>query len=119
MRKPRTHDRAYERHLSMSRRCFLRGLGVSLALPAFESRLPAQTVTAVAQGTRALATTATGAPLRLAVLYYANGHLGRYFWPTANGTELQFNRTLLPIERFKNQVQIVGGLNHAGGDPGP
>jgi hypothetical protein len=119
MRKPRTHDRAHERHLSMSRRCFLRGLGVSLALPAFESLLPAQTVTAVAQGTRALATTATGAPLRLAVLYYANGHLARYFWPAVTGAELHYNRTLQPIKRFKNQVQIVGGLNHAGGDPGP
>jgi hypothetical protein len=119
MTKPTTPDRARERHESLSRRNFLRGLGVTLALPAFESLLPASTLTFGVQGTRALGTTATGAPLRLGVFYYANGHLGRYFWPTGQDGALQYNRTLLPIERFKNQVQIVGGLNHAGGDPGP
>ena len=34
------HDRASQRHLSLSRRTFLRGLGVAVALPALESLRP-------------------------------------------------------------------------------
>src|SRR5256885_14532629 len=55
---------AAQRHLSLSRRHFLRGLGACIALPAFESLAPFKMLAAPTAGQ--LATTATGAPLRAA-----------------------------------------------------
>ena len=59
-----------ERHFSLNRRHFLRGLGACLALPAFESLRPPLRA---AEEAPALARTATGAPLRLAFVYFPNG----------------------------------------------
>ncbi len=107
---------AEERHASLSRRHFLRGIGVALAIPAFESLVPKAVLAAQAQAGRAVA--ASGAPIRMAFLYFANGALPRYWWPAAQGRDFQITRTLQPLERFKDQIQVLGGLNHAGGDPG-
>jgi len=59
-----------------SRRNFLRGVGVAMALPALESLQP---LTAAAAATTAgqMATTATGAPLRTAFVYFPNGRYSR------------------------------------------
>ena len=54
-----------------SRRHFLRGLGASIALPAFASL--ASPLRLFAGEAPALATTATGAPLRAAFVYFPNG----------------------------------------------
>ena len=65
--------RSSERSFALSRRHFLRGLGVSVALPAFPS-LVAKSV--FAEATKAAvgpATTATGAPLRMAFMSIPNG----------------------------------------------
>ena len=55
---------------SMGRRGFLRGIGVSMALPALESFRP---LLAAGLETRPIATTASGAPLRMAYMYIPNG----------------------------------------------
>ena len=54
----------------ISRRGFLRGFGAALSLPAFESFRPLMAASAAA---RAVGTTASGAPLRMAYLYIPNG----------------------------------------------
>ena len=64
---------ARQARLSSSRRHFLRGLGAAVALPALESILPRGINAAIAGATRGLATSSTGAPLRMAVLYVPNG----------------------------------------------
>ena len=55
---------ADERRLALSRRQFLKGVGVCLSLPIFESALSGVLRAAPAAG--GAATTATGAPLRMA-----------------------------------------------------
>ena len=60
----------------LSRRSVLRGIGISMALPALESFRP---LLAAGGGNQAVGTTASGAPLRMAYLYIPNGvHVGRW-----------------------------------------
>jgi hypothetical protein len=95
---------------NLSRRYFLRGLGASIALPAFAS-LGVPRVLAW-DGTGGLAATATGAPLRSAFVYFPNGAIPASWWPTGEGTDFQFKKTLQPLEPLRNMVQIFNGLNH-------
>jgi len=53
---------------SLTRRHFLRGLGASVALPAFASLFPSRLMATSSAGK--LAVTATGAPLRTAFVYF-------------------------------------------------
>jgi hypothetical protein len=101
---------------SLSRRHFLRGLGACLALPAFESLRPPGL--AAATGAR-LATTATGAPLRAAFLFFPNGAIPAAWWPKGEGRNFDFSRTLKPLEPFREQLQVLGGLNQRSAEPGP
>jgi hypothetical protein len=133
-------DRATERRVNVSRRHFLQGLGVCVALPAFESLLPstlraAEAIGGATSGAAAssLATTATGAPLRMAFVYFPNGARQDYWWPkvTENDiefgrtdlqlgcTDFQLGRTMQPLERLKTHVQVLGGLDHLNATPGP
>jgi len=101
---------------SLTRRHFLRGLGVGVALPLFESLRPAQLLAAPEAR---LATTATGAPLRTAFVYFPNGAIPAAWWPTGEGTDFKFGRTLAPLEPFRKEMQILGGLDHKTAEPGP
>jgi hypothetical protein len=94
----------------INRRHFLRGLGASLALPALES-FPAR-LFAGAAAARPLATTASGAPLRTAFIYFPNGAIPGSWWPEAEGTDFKMNRTLEPLAPFQKSLQILGGLDH-------
>jgi len=93
----------------LSRRHILRGLGASIALPAFTSLGTSRLLAAAGAG--GPATTATGAPLRVAFVYFPNGAIPSSWWPTGQGTDFQFKKTLQPLEPLKGQVQILGGLN--------
>jgi len=107
-------SRAAERHFSLSRRSFLRGLGVTVALPAMESLLPLPTLNAQS------ATSPSGAPIRMAFVEFANGALPQYWWPTGQpGREFELNRTMRPLEPVKSKIQIVSGLDHRNATPGP
>ncbi|HKI21676.1 MAG TPA: DUF1552 domain-containing protein, partial [Isosphaeraceae bacterium] len=97
-------------HDSSSRRSFLRGVGVSLALPAFDSLLSSSSVAAAGKSA-ALAASPTGAPLRMAFVYVPNGVHQGHWWPKGEGTELQLSKTLQPLEKVKQHVQILGGLD--------
>jgi hypothetical protein len=98
-----------------SRRRFLQGLGGALALPAFESLLPRVSAAPLTP----LATTATGAPLRMAYVYFPNGALQAPWWPTGEGKEFQLNKTMEPLAAVKDQVQVLGGLDHVNATAGP
>jgi hypothetical protein len=101
----------------LDRRRFLRGLGTTIALPAFasmgEKRLLA------GEGGGGLATTPAGAPLRAAFVYFPNGAIPAAWWPSGRGADFQFKRTLQPLEPLKDMVQILGGLNHQTAEAGP
>ncbi|MGA2243870.1 MAG: DUF1552 domain-containing protein [Verrucomicrobiota bacterium] len=109
---------------TISRRFFLRGLGACIALPAFDSLLPARALAALAGAGAAdrLATTATGAPLRSLFLYFPNGAIPAAWWPAGNEKSFQLSRTLEPLEPLREHIQVIGGLEHlnatAGSDGG-
>jgi len=107
------------RHAGLSRRHFLRGLGACVALPAFASARPATLLAADAPAAGALATTATGAPLRTAFVYFPNGAIPAAWWPKGEETDFQFNRTLEPLESSRHLIQVLGGLGHRTAEAGP
>ncbi len=103
---------AAERHASLSRRRFLRGLGACVALPAFESlAAPAAVVGATAGKT---------APVRMAFLYVPNGTIPSAWWPEGEGGNgFALSRTLQPLEKVRHQLQVISGLGDVSADPGP
>jgi hypothetical protein len=103
-----------------NRRRFLRNLGVCFALPALES-FPMRAF-AAASPKKLAATTATGAPLRSAFLYFPNGAIPSAWWPSETGKDFVLNRTMEPLAKVKEHIQILGGLAdlsaNAGADGG-
>src|SRR5438270_567927 len=82
-------------HDGLSRRRFLRGLGACVALPTFSSFAP-KLLAADAPGAAGLATTATGAPLRAAFIFFPNGAIPGTWWPKGEGSDFALSRTLQP-----------------------
>jgi len=111
-------DAALElRNAAMSRRHFLRGIGACVALPAFGSLISAKALGAVASDVR-LATTATGAPLRTAFVFFPNGAIPSRWWPGAAEPAFSLSPTLQPLEPVSRYIQVLGGLAHANANPG-
>lgn len=104
-----------------NRRHFLRGLGACIALPVFESLLPTRSLAAIAGAAspHGLGTTATGAPLRTAFLYFPNGAIQNHWWPGGEGKNFTLNRTLQPLESLREHFQVFGGLDHINATAGP
>lgn len=111
----RNDERMIQRRNAMSRRRFLRGLGVAVALPAFES-LTARSALAGDW----LPSPDPTAPKRMAFVYFPNGAHQQNWWPTGSGADFQFGPTMKPLEPLKDYVQVIRGLEHrnatAGGD---
>ncbi len=105
-----------ERHLALNRRQFLRGVGVCLTLPVFESALAPVLRAATAPG--AVGATVTGAPLRLAFVYVPNGANLAHWRVTGEGADFAFGRTMQPLAALKNSVQVLSGLDHKNASPG-
>lgn len=99
-------------NLGLSRRHFLRGLGASLALPSLE-------LWGAPAAAGRLATTPTGAPLRMAFVYFPNGAIQDRWWPKGEGSQFEFASTLSPLEPLRHRVQILGGLDHLNATAGP
>jgi hypothetical protein len=95
----------------LTRRNFLRGLGASIALPSFASLLPASAFAAETP----LATTSSGAPLRMAFLYVPNGVNVSRWTPIGEGSDYQLNETMRPLAGMKNQFQVLSGFEHKNG----
>lgn len=101
-----------------NRRRFLRGMGTCLSLPFFESFLTPAARAAASTGPGTLAATASGAPKRMAFVYYPNGAIHKDWWPTGSGREFQFGATLSPLESMKQNVQVISGLAHKNAEAG-
>ncbi len=112
MNSNETRYLAAQRHAGFGRRHFLRGLGACIALPAFESLLPTRLLAAKVSPAGALATTATGAPLRTAFIYFPNGAIPDAWWPSTEGANFPLSRTLQPLANAHEQIQVIGGLDH-------
>ena len=88
----------------LSRRTFLRGTGVSLALPLLESMVPAG---------RALAATAAAPKTRLGCIYIPHGATMDKWTPKGEGTAFEFSETLQPLAAFRDHVNVISDLAHA------
>lgn len=103
----------------ISRRGFLRGLGVSLSLPAFEAFQP---LLAAGAAAKSLGTTASGAPLRMAYLYIPNGVNLSAWRPDGNGNSYKPGKTFAPMEALRGDYQVFTGFEckeASGGADGP
>jgi hypothetical protein len=108
MRDPIRPQPGYRR---FNRRHFLRGLGVCMAVPAFESLRPFSSM-AESSAATGLGRTATGAPLRTAFLYFPNGAIPSAWWPSGEGNDFSFGPTLKGLEPVRSHLQVLGGLDH-------
>ena len=91
----------------LPRRTFLRGMGVSLALPLLDSMIPARTL---------LAQTAAKPVTRLGFVYFPHGAVMNAWTPATVGAGFEFTPILKPLEPFRNQLNVVTGLAHAAAD---
>lgn len=114
----RHNDRVDGRDAGTSRRRFLRGVGACVALPALESLAP-RVLAAAAKSTIAPATTPSGAPLRMAFVYFPNGSIPKAWWPKGEGKDFTLSTTMQPLEKVKQRIQVLGGLDHVNATPGP
>ena len=104
---------AAERHASLTRRHFLRGLGACMALPAFESLSPFKSSAAPA------AVAARVAPTRMAFLYVPNGTIPSAWWPEGEGgKDFALSRTLQPLEKVRHELQVISGLEDISAEAG-
>lgn len=94
-----------------SRRAFLRGIGALIALPTLESLVPKARAASIV--TRAgAATTATGMPLRMGFVAFANGSNYERWLPKGTGRDYQLNETFEPMKELKDRFQIISSLAH-------
>ena len=100
---------------NFGRRAFLRGVGASIALPAFRS-LGAEVKAAQAA---ARGVTTSGAPLRMAYLYVPNGVIMDKWRPEGTGSDFKFNQSMKSLSPFKKDLQIIKGFEQINGTAGP
>jgi hypothetical protein len=84
------------------RRTFLRGAGVTLALPLLESMVPALTPTRL---------TAAAPVRRFVGIWHPHGASPGYWSPLQEGKDFQFSYITKPLEAFRNRVVLISGLD--------
>jgi len=86
-----------------SRRTFLRGVGVTMALPWMESL--------TVWGDELSATKpASEAPVRLAVLFSGNGFHSKEWWAKGEGKEMELGKVLTPLTDLREKMLFIRGL---------
>ncbi len=86
-----------------SRRTLLRGLGVSMALPWFESLN--------VWGDEPVGNQqASEAPVRLAVLFAGNGFHSKEWWAKGEGKDMELGQVLAPLADFRQKMLVIRGL---------
>ena len=91
----------------LPRRTFLKGVGVSLALPLLDSMIPARTL---------LAQTAAKPLPRLGFVYVPHGAIMDQWTPAPDGAGFEFTPILKPLEPFRDRLNVVSGLGHRAAD---
>ena len=87
-----------------NRRAFLRGVGVTMALPWMESFN--------VWGDEPKQKPASEAPVRLAVLFSGNGFHSKEWWAKGEGKAMELGRVLTPLADFREKLTFVRGLYH-------
>lgn len=83
--------------MNVNRRNFLKGIGATLALPYLES-------------VAAPAAAASGQPIRMAVLYMANGVHSDAWTPKGAGKAFELSQTLSPLANVKDDLLVLSEL---------
>jgi hypothetical protein len=89
---------------SLSRRTFLRGVGVTMALPWMES------LTVWGDTPPTGVKPASEAPVRLAVLFSGNGFHSKEWWAKGEGKQMELGKVLAPLNDFREKLLFVRGL---------
>jgi hypothetical protein len=95
----------------LSRRAFLRGSGVSLALPFMEAMRPLAA---------SAASTAAKPPVRMACLYFPNGVWHPTWFPQKSGRDYEVTPSLEPLQKHRENLTVFSGLDkkHSHGGDG-
>jgi hypothetical protein len=88
--------------MALPRRTFLRGMGITIALPLLDAMMPAMSV---------LAKSAAKPVKRLGFVYTPNGATMSAWTPSGEGTLNELSATLSPLEKLKQHVLIPTGLS--------
>jgi hypothetical protein len=86
----------------LPRRTFLRGAGVTLALPLLESMVPALTPARL---------TAATAARRFVGIWHPHGASPGYWSPLQEGKNFEFSFITKPLEAYRNRVVLISGLD--------
>ena len=89
----------------LSRRTFLRGAGVTMALPWMESMAVWGD-----EAARKTSEPASEAPIRLAVLFSGNGYHAGQWWAKGEGKRMELGSVLEPLTDFREKLLFIGGL---------
>ncbi|RPH60753.1 MAG: DUF1552 domain-containing protein [Acidobacteria bacterium] len=89
---------------ALPRRTFLRGVGVTIALPFLESMVPAAT---------AFGQSAARPRTRLGCIYFPHGAIMNKWTPTTEGTGFEFSEILQPLKPFQDRINVISDLRHA------
>jgi hypothetical protein len=90
-----------------SRRHFLRGAGVALALPWMESLPLLAEEGASAPVKKAVS---NKPPVRFATIYFSNGVEPIHWWAKANGSSMELGPAAKPLEKFSQDIVFLRGL---------
>ena len=94
-----------------SRRHFLRGVGVALALPWLESMPSAgSSAEAAAVGQAAGAAAKAGPPLRLGIVFFSNGVEPAHWWAKGSGATMELGPGLTPMLPHREDMVFIRGL---------
>ena len=88
----------------LSRRTFLRGAGVTLALPFLDSMVGAQTL---------LKKGAASPKTRFGCIYVPHGATMNKWTPAGEGRSFPFSESLSPLEKYRDHTCVVSNLVHA------
>jgi hypothetical protein len=87
----------------LSRRTFLQGAGVTIALPFLESMVPAATP---------MRQSATAAKTRFGAIYFPHGATMYKWTPEGEGTNFEFSEILQPLKPFRDCINIISDMSH-------
>jgi len=90
----------------LSRRTLLHGFGTALALPLFDSMVPALS---------AAKSTAAAPAMRLGFVYVPNGIIPGAWTPATEGGNFEITRTMKALEPFRERMLVLSGLAQING----